>query len=356
VADAETSQAATALAKPGQKKAARGKRRLIIHAGVHRTGTTAVQHAFSRNRPLLNAYGLAYPRDVADPPADVPDRRAFNHANLVWALNGKRLPLDRVSGWLKRATADGSRTVLLSSEDFSRITDLYFLDRLQEEFEIEIVFYLRRQDDWVNSWYSQVIKDSPNKALNATTPTQFLEFLGNFHWLNYFDLLERWGARVGRDNVKARVFGKGQIDDSVSDLFKYSCGKEPPPEIHAEASMGRQNESLTAMQVDLLRKLGANRFPERVRKEILAAAREVGGEGTKNHYPRAIRRMILDRYRYQNEKVAEVYLGQKGARLFLDEEFPEEAYGDGPEQLDERALLLFFEKFIETRPPGGAPT
>ena len=37
------------------------KPRLVIHIGMHKTGSSSIQHYLSRNRRLLRLFGLLYP-------------------------------------------------------------------------------------------------------------------------------------------------------------------------------------------------------------------------------------------------------------------------------------------------------
>ena len=39
-----------------------------------------------------------------------------------------------------------------------------------------------------------------------------------FHWIRYFDLVERWALLVGPTAVHVRVLEQGRVDDPVADL------------------------------------------------------------------------------------------------------------------------------------------
>ena len=341
--DAPQSRSAPSL----QQGAARGKPQLLIHAGVHRTGTTALQLAFSRSRPLLASYGIVYPTDVATPPPGAADRRALYHHNLVWALNEKNISVDAVVDWLKRAAAETDGVVLLSSEEFARVQDLYFLNKLEKEFDVQAIFYLRRQDEWINSWYSQLVKDSAERKINEASPTQFLEFIPRFHWIRYYDLLERWADRLGRDNINVRVYEAGQVLNPTADLFYYCCGRELPPEIKTE----RSNDSLNAIQIELLRKLRVNRYPDRLKNQIVKAVSETARFETGNHFPRSVRQLVYDKFKIQNEQVAIDYLHRPDKVLFYDDTFPDRP--DSLPRLSEGVILDFMRRFIENNRLGG---
>jgi len=339
--DIATNTLQTKVAPSLHQGGARGKPRLLIHAGVHRTGTTALQLAFSRSRALLASYGIVYPTDVATPPPGAADRRGLYHHNLVWALNEKNISVDVVIDWLKRAAAETSGVVLLSSEEFARVQDLYFLKRIEKEFDVEAIFYLRRQDEWINSWYSQLVKDSAERRINEASPMQFLEFIPRFHWIRYYDLLERWADRLGRENIKVKVYEKGQVLNPTADLFSYCCGLDMPPEVKTE----RSNDSFNATQVELLRKLRVNRYPDRTKTHIVKAVSEIANLETKNHFPKAVRQLVYEKFKSQNEQVATTYLQRADKTLFYDESFPDRP--DNFPQLSEDIIIEFMRRFIE---------
>ena len=110
------SRAATgAPRRSRQKKSSMSE--IIIHIGTHKTGTTTIQDTLFHNRKLLKARGVVYPRIGLIAP----------HHNLVtrWI----DLPLQfrarrsALANWesLARAWAGGDETLLLSSEEFSRM-------------------------------------------------------------------------------------------------------------------------------------------------------------------------------------------------------------------------------------------
>ena len=55
------------------------KKRLILHIGMHKTGTSSVQRYFSRNRMILWRMGMCYP------PSKGPDERAQPKHNAIFA-------------------------------------------------------------------------------------------------------------------------------------------------------------------------------------------------------------------------------------------------------------------------------
>ena len=96
------------------------ERRLIIHAGFHKSGTTALQEAFDAQSNELKAAGIIYPNI---------GRRA--HHRVAWALSGKTWGWGKRGGektsikeWEHLAKAinnSDDETILISSEFFSEL-------------------------------------------------------------------------------------------------------------------------------------------------------------------------------------------------------------------------------------------
>ena len=71
------------------------------------------------------------------------------------------------------------------------------------------VFYLRRQDHWLMSWYNQHVKWPFDREKSRMDPQAFLATLEDFHWLDYERLLGRWSAVLGAGAGRGRGAREG---------------------------------------------------------------------------------------------------------------------------------------------------
>jgi hypothetical protein len=310
-----------------KKRRSTARKKLLIHAGVHRTGTTVIQTVLAKNASQLKQRGIFYPQYYNQPDAG-------NHTRLAWDLNSNKTDEVALRQWAKEISRRRARVVILSAEDFSILKDLWFLDCFLETFDVEAIFYLRRQDDWLNSWYNQHVKWPFDARLCRSTPTEFLAHLDEFHWIRYFDLLERWSAKLGKERVRVRVFEAGQIENPVADFWDL-CGVDFPLETGY-----RLNASVPVDQLELLRRLGMLQFSPNVRYQIIRALGELPNSGMYNAFPASIRRLVLDRYTTQNQKVAEQYLGRTDKILFRDLDMRGNA-SSAPPSLSDDFILSF---------------
>jgi hypothetical protein len=89
--------------------------------------------------------------------------------------------------------------------------------------------------------------------------------------------------------------------------------------------------------------------PNNARMAVLDALAELPvASSSTNVYTSAVRKLILQRYLMQNEKVARVYLDRPDGILFQDTGFPNDVpIIDGSGPLDEEMLLSFIGRLVD---------
>jgi hypothetical protein len=159
---------------------------LVLHAGFHKTGTSAIQQFAARNRRRLKEGGVLYPAVWS-----MRARRVHGHHALAHALAktdrdsefGKVRRLLR--RWREQAVASQC-TALVSSEAICRYgwdapgvaegQGNPYLARwleLLSEFDVLPVLVIRRQDDFVRSLYQEHVA----AGVGASARLAFSEFL-----------------------------------------------------------------------------------------------------------------------------------------------------------------------------------
>ena len=135
---------------------------LILHIGTHKTGTTAIQHAFRQNAARLETRGIIYPR--------LHPRHAGHHGLIA---EETRLPAPfhlKGGGWaalqrLAKRYQSGGKTLFLSSEEFSRgdetkAVDLPRLAGLFSGFDrITVLCALRPQWRFLQAIYLEISRN-----------------------------------------------------------------------------------------------------------------------------------------------------------------------------------------------------
>ena len=277
---------------------------LLIHAGIHRTGTTSLQRFLADNRAALAARGVVYPGE------------ATNHQGLAWALKRGESGAGEVLALIEAARAEtaGVETVVLSGEDFAIHTDLRWLREVAARHETQAVFYLRRQDHWVMSWYNQHVKWPFDRRKSQMDPAAFLAGIEDFYWLDYQVLLGRWRAVLGPGRVRVRVVERGQVED-VSDDFLDGLGVSRD----GLETPGRINDSLPVHVLEIARNLGLFEMKGGRRTRVLNALRAGLADrapAATTVYSPAERNGILERFAASNRAVAREVFGREA--LFLE--------------------------------------
>ena len=151
--------------------------RLILHAGTHKTGTSAIQSFARTHRAALLARGWLYPGLAGLAEDGTAPHHIFAHAlagrsELVTALDAMDLP----RAWAEEAERHGA-DLFLSAEPFYRhvlqqertrgdwlVGRRRYLARLAKvlaPFEVEVLLVYRRPDDFVRSLFQENMTKPP---------------------------------------------------------------------------------------------------------------------------------------------------------------------------------------------------
>lgn len=153
---------------------------MILHAGSHKTGTTAIQAFAFRNRAALERRGVLYPDFGL---LEAGSYQAHHHFAHAVADQSKRMTYDEACRlartWDETAARAGQR-LLVSAEAMFRHIDkskpgawtqrrrsyLARLGQTLQRFDLTLVIVLRRQDSFIRSLYQEhVMKATGSGAL-----------------------------------------------------------------------------------------------------------------------------------------------------------------------------------------------
>ena len=127
------------------------RKKIILHIGHGKTGSSAIQSALARNHELLKAAGIFYPENKAFDPARRGEVTSGNVDVEDW-FEGQVVPIARA--------AEGYDTILFSNENLFHAFDA-FLDRHRDhesEFAFEILLFVREPFEKLNSAFQQAVK------------------------------------------------------------------------------------------------------------------------------------------------------------------------------------------------------
>lgn len=192
--------------KPCEGGAQLAKKRLILHIGMHKTGTSSVQRFFSRNRMMLRRMGVCYPPSIG------PDGRAQPKHNAIFAaisheadfgaphpsLGPAHRVIDRTADAIDAAPG---QIGVISAEGLSGERPVFAkaMAPLAERFDLHIAIFLRRQDHWVESFYKQMVL---NRDVRESRPFHsFVAAETTQAHMQYHQIINWWDQAIRPDRV-----------------------------------------------------------------------------------------------------------------------------------------------------------
>ncbi|HET6309132.1 MAG TPA: hypothetical protein VFG12_18210 [Rhodopila sp.] len=218
--------------------------RYVIHVGPHKTGTTYLQHAFTRLRPALAARGVLYPHRWGN--------GEHGHYELPPALASARD--GNLEPAFRQFNQSGAHTVLLSSETFSYATDadVRRLHALLAGEPAIVVFHARRWSELLPSCWRESVKHGSL----VTLPEYVLAGLADptaSPIVDFRHVLDRYAAVFGFGSI--RLASYSAILDAGQDLLAHFCRSflawPDPPSI----GLGQVNPSLDMVDTEIIRSL-----------------------------------------------------------------------------------------------------
>lgn len=187
------------------------RRRLVIHIGMHKTGSSSIQRFLSRNRWLLKRLGVFYPATRrADGRREPKHNRLFeaisheaDHGAAHPAFGEARDVVAEITDQIERAAAPLS---ILSAEGLSGERPVFAeaLAPLAARFECRIVVFLRRPDDWVESFYKQMVVS--REVRETRSLGDFINAQSTQDHLDFDRILSWWAEAFGDDALRVAAF------------------------------------------------------------------------------------------------------------------------------------------------------
>ena len=232
---------------------------LLLHVGVPKTGTTAVQSCLAAAREVLGEAGVLYPGRTLNQSAAV-------RSPLRWpSPPEERLVDDRRWRALLRAVRGHTGSVVISSEILA-VADVATATRIVDALgrtNVEVVITLRSLAHTLPSWWQQEVKTGLRVRYE-----QWLRDICRAHdlgvasdadrsvdlWVtqDHGAVVERWAEAVGKDHVTVVVVDPAD-SDGLQRAFEQLIGLRTG--ILARSEPAASNRSMTAAEAEVLRRL-----------------------------------------------------------------------------------------------------
>lgn len=328
-------------------------KRCVLHIGLEKTGSTAIQNYLSKNRDLLYRKGFLYPEQPG---------RSNHTALTAFCLNSDKVDDVRVvhgisssedvpqfrekfrRKFLSELKANTAHTVILSNEHLS--------SRLKEEREIlrmrgicqwvapktQIVIYIRNQADFLVSWYSTSVKGGNTKSF----PIEKIS--AHRGLLDYCAIVDRWARVFGPDAISVRFFSREKEGNlSAEAEFCRSLNIDT-----REFEGGRDlNKSLSPECIAFLREVN-KRIPRIVDNRLNPERGRIVGmleqyESSKRFLiPETWANRIVDEFELSNELLRRRYMPDVPPPLFGKPKSSDASLLVSNDQMDEPDFLSIF--------------
>lgn len=245
------------------------RRRIIVHIGFPKTGTTSLQAGLRRARKQLVESGFCYPATLGDANQYHLEAYAFDFSkglgtHTVVGVHSQedleRYRLQRAQKFFNEISAlpDEVETIIVSNEGLAGLTDPAeferFFELLNKVGEVEkVVAYIRRQDKNAVSNYTTYLKTGGTRKniLQKYRP-------GTSAYIFYGDKLKLWANHIGIKKIAVRYFDKSElIDGDIFADFRTVTGLPKAVEFEVKE---RTNPSITPAACEFLRAFN-ERFP-----------------------------------------------------------------------------------------------
>lgn len=245
------------------------KPNLVLHVGLPKTGTTAIQHVLAAGFTELVAGGTWYP-------GRFPDLEEPFHRFLVEEL---RTPgdLPTLRQVICSAREVGVERVILSAEGISAHHDVFFSSQLREfielttEWQVSLWFIARSFDAWSRSMYVQcllsplLITDRPTSTLEkfygtSATYEQFKLAVSRIG----FDEQERLAASLGKRFAASDVHILDYDETDSGEIVGLLAGRDP------HSCSQSANTSISFDRCETLRSINRNAESQSTRVILLA--------------------------------------------------------------------------------------
>ncbi len=275
-------------------------KKLILHIGTNKTGTTSIQLFLQKNRTVLKECGVYYPTEGISPLG----------AHHYIASSVREAPYPPYPS--KHSIEEHVSDIMESSKDCDTVvvsSELFFdesgidskkLKLLTEPFEaVETIVYLRRQDLYAESFHNSRIRTGA-KSVKLENFAQSIN-------VNYTDRLAFWDnfsseIKIGIFEPKKLVEGDLLLDFMSKANLEHVSG--------LDFELARTNESVNVLAAETLSLINDITDISQPKRNTIGDFFNDRYPELKNHRLTVVQRTsILEKYETSNIELGKRYLG-----------------------------------------------
>lgn len=336
---------------------------LYLHIGMPKTATSSIQKFLSHNRAALRQNGYCYPPPLFQFPRVSVVRNAHFLIARVEKADGTR-DYETENAYF----SDGMKQIedyfltcdriVLSDESiwfYSSYVHKRFFKKLadyaaKKEWQVKVIVYMRRQDEFLMSRWNQSVKQNTSDAAVMS----FEEFLSIYKEkqrkiLEYGKKLDQIAAALGKENLIVRRFDRAEwVDGSIVHDFVQQIGltlNEDFDELQEPVNLG-----LGKNETELKRIINQDEsFSPQEIQRLGNILRDVSKKGHPKEWAllsKTETQKLLDAYQKENGHAAQEYLAD-GKPLFSDKIKDLPKWTPQNEQMLETLVQFFTTALVE---------
>ena len=280
-----------------------------IHIGTHKTGSTTIQHAL---RDISRAHpeeGWIFAGTTATAKSMMQPHRYDKRLVRQFGAEFERL--------VRRARAARAKRVILSSEALSGSPDDGYLNSkgvfamlrdATRRYHVKVIIFLRRQDSFVESMYTQKIHEGGTLEFE-----NFLHQYDSPDSLDYRRILDDLSSSFGEQALVVRSYHESARAGLLAD-FGEIIGSESLR--CAEEAARNPSYSRHALEIARLCNRSLDTTGQRRLRHALQTTMPKGASEPFSYFPDDERAAFLSRYEVSNRDVAQRYFDGDIMRLF----------------------------------------
>lgn len=338
-------------------------KRLILHIGRPKTGSTAIQSYLAANAVELQPFEITLAQTGYFWGAHGPlawslyKEAASRSGNEYWETCQEWAVASEMRAGLWQELVDEVstspyRNVIVSSEELGVLPAT--LESTQEilaewlrGLAVTIVIYVRRQDALIESVYNQAVKGKEQRFAGSIEDFEHTVITTEDSGFDHYLICERWARTFGQESVIVRPFERQQLTDGLHIDFFKAIGivsdkfpAQPMPDTNPE---------LNRSSLEAMRRLNSLTLDAEIRATLLQRLHSIDASPPSQHsmLSPARRLRILDRFKESNAELARKFLGRKDGRLFFD---PEPRASDPWEPVPPEEVALTLEMLSDIVP------
>ena len=170
---------------------------LFLHCGPRKTGSTSIQNFLNNNRETLKRQGFLY----------------LNQGNSNGQYYAKNI--NSILAAKDTILSSSYENFIISSEDLDSVSSEWLENVIHyfKNVRINAIFYFRRQDKWINSYYNQ-------RVILGLCNEDFEDFVWeNVEKIRYFPLLSKYKSYISRNHGKVFLRNHNKLNGSLYQDF-----------------------------------------------------------------------------------------------------------------------------------------